>query len=376
MSRETSEQYSSVIVEGSDVERMLRSQRVVIVIGAGGVGKTTSSVALAIHAARLGRRVALLSIDPAKRLAAALGIELGHELRPVMFPESAGISGVLHAAMLDQKAVFDGMVRKHAPSPHIADRIMRDPLYIAASTNLSGPLEYMALARLQELAESPDWDLIVLDTPPDSHALDFLARPNVLSGFVENKVMSRLLKPVVAAGRMGLGGLAALSEKILGGVTSVTGFGALRSFGEFVLLMQEVIEGFHRSGERVLEILRRDSTSFVLVCVPHKAAARAAEALSRELSSMGYVLEGAVFNRCLPRSVKDDLRQMSPDELVVLQARAKSEDQVIARLSKEIHGSQKTAKIWEIRVDEQAEEIHSMNGILRFSSLFAEPSSI
>jgi ribosomal protein L29 len=91
---------------------------------------------------------------------------------------------------------------------------------------------------------------------------------------------------------------------------------------------------------------------------------------------MGYVLEGAVFNRCLPRSVKDDLRQMSPDELVVLQARAKSEDQVIARLSKEIHGSQKTAKIWELRVDEQSEEIHSMNGILRFSSLFAEPSSI
>lgn len=376
MTRESYDQQINSIIEGSPVERMLRSQRVVIVIGAGGVGKTTSSVALAIHAARLGRRVALLSIDPAKRLAAALGIELGHELRPVIFPEAAGINGVLHAAMLDQKAVFDSMVRKHAPSPHIADRIMRDPLYIAASTNLSGPLEYMALARLQELAESPDWDLVVLDTPPDSHALDFLARPNVLSGFVDNKVMSRLLKPVVMAGRMGLGGLATLGEKILGGVTSVTGFGALKSFGEFVLLMQEVIEGFHRSGERVLEILRRGSTSFVLVCVPHKAAARAAEALSRELSSMGYALDGAVFNRCLPAAVVEDLKRLPPDQLAILQTRAKSEDQVISRLSDDIHSTQKGAKVWELRVDEQSENIHSLEGILRFSNLFGGPAVV
>jgi anion-transporting ArsA/GET3 family ATPase len=360
----------ATIIGGSPVERMLRSQRVVIVIGGGGVGKTTSSVALAIHAARLGRRVALLSIDPAKRLAAALGIQLGHELRPVMFPESSGIKGVLHAAMLDQKAVFDSMVRKHAPSPHIADKILRDPLYVAASTNLSGPLEYMALARLQELAESPDWDLVVLDTPPDSHALDFLARPNVLSGFIENKVIGRLLKPIVLAGRIGLGGVAAVSEKLLGGVTSITGFGALRSFGEFILLMQEVIEGFHRSGERVLEILRRDSTSFVLVCVPHKAAARAAEALSRELRSMGYELEGAVFNRCLPRAVIQDLEKVSSEELVILKARAKSEDQVIDKLSHEIHARQDSERLWELRVDEQTEDIHSIAGILKFSELF------
>ena len=362
------------VVTGTPVETMLRSQRVVIVIGAGGVGKTTSSVALAIHAARLGRRVALLSIDPAKRLAAALGIELGHELRPVNFPEAAGIKGVLHAAMLDQKAVFDGMVRKHAPSPHIADRILRDPLYVAASTNLSGPLEYMALARLQELAESPEWDLIVLDTPPDAHALDFLARPNVLSGFVENKVMSRLLKPIVMAGRLGFGKVAALSEKVLGGVTSVTGFGALKSFGEFILLMQEVIEGFHRSGERVLRILQQDSTSFVLVAVPHKSAARAAEALQAELRSMGYELDGAVFNRCLPLPVREDLSRLADDELVILRARAREEDQIIDRLSNGIRISQKSKGVWELRVDEQTSDIHSMAGILSFSELFGANS--
>jgi anion-transporting ArsA/GET3 family ATPase len=365
---------SFVTINGSPIEQMLRTQRVVIVIGAGGVGKTTSSVALAIHAARLGRRVALLSIDPAKRLAAALGIELGHELRPILFPGSAQISGQLHAAMLDQKAVFDSMVRKHAPSPRIADRILTDPLYVAASTNLSGPLEYMALARLQELADNPEWDLVVLDTPPDAHALDFLARPNVLSGFMENKVIARLLKPIVVAGRMGFGGLAAVSEKVLGGVTSVTGFGALKAFGEFILLMQEVIDGFHRSGERVLEIIKRDSTSFILVAVPNRSAARAAEALTRELRTMGYALDGAVFNRCLPSAVRKDLDRSSSGDVAVLRTRAKSEDRIIDQLSKDLLDIQRNYNAWELRLDDQTDDIHTMDGILRFSMLFAGPT--
>ncbi len=359
------------VIYGPIVETMLKSQRVIVVIGAGGVGKTTSSVALAIHAARLGRKVALLSIDPAKRLAAALGIELGHELRPVVFPESAKITGSLAAAMLDQKAVFDGMVRKHAPSPHIADRILRDPLYVAASTNLSGPLEYMALARLQELAESAEWDLVILDTPPDSHALDFLARPNVLSGFVENKVVSRLLKPVVLAGRAGLGRVMALSEKLLGGITSVTGFGALRSFGEFVLLMQEVIDGFHRTGERVLEILKRNSTSFVLVAAPHKPAARAAAALSKELVQMGYKLDGIVFNRCLPEAVLADLNRSQSDESAILRTRAKAEETVVQGLKLDVLRSQGGRKMWDIRIEDQSTDIHSLKGILDFSALYS-----
>ncbi|MEI6833271.1 MAG: ArsA-related P-loop ATPase [bacterium] len=360
------------VISSPKVETMLKSQRVVVVIGAGGVGKTTSSIALAIHAARLGRRVALLSIDPAKRLAAALGIELGHELRPVMFPDTAGIRGQVSAAMLDQKAVFDGMVRKHAPSPHIADRILRDPLYVAASTNLSGPLEYMALARLQELAESAEWDLVVLDTPPDSHALDFLGRPNVLSGFVENKVISRLLKPVVLAGRAGLGRVMAISEKVLGGITSVTGFSALRGFGEFVLLMQEVIDGFHRAGEKVLQILKQDSTSFVLVAAPNKASARGAEALSRELTAMGYHLDGIIFNRCLPRHLREDLLGDQSDDVAILKTRVKVEDSVVSQLKSDIGRSQSGSGMWDVRVDDQSWDIHTLDGILAFSKLYSD----
>ena len=360
----------NAVISGPQLETMLKTQRVIVVIGAGGVGKTTSSVALAIHAARLGRRVALLSIDPAKRLAAALGIELGHELRSVVFPQSAGIKGALSAAMLDQKAVFDGMVRKHAPSPHIADRILRDPLYVAASTNLSGPLEYMALARLQELSESAEWDLVVLDTPPDSHALDFLARPNILSGFVENKVITRLLKPVVLAGRAGLGGVISIGEKVLGGITSVTGFSALKSFGEFFLLMQEVIDGFHRSGERVVEILKRNSTSFVLIAVPHKPAARAASALIRELHKMNYHVDGIVFNRCLPKKISDELADHHDEDALVLKTRSKSEEHVVSGLKLEILNAQRTQPVWFTQVEDQSADIHSLEGILSFSKLY------
>lgn len=352
-------------------ERMVLSQRVIVMIGSGGVGKTTSAIAVATLAAKHGKKVALLSIDPAKRLAAALGIPLGHELAQVQFPTAAGIKGSVHAAMLDQKAVFDSMVRKHAPSPHIADRILRDPLYVAASTNLSGPLEYMALARLQELADNPLWDLVVLDTPPDSHALDFLARPNILSGFLENKVIGKLLKPVVMAGKFGFGGIAAISERMLGGVTSLTGFSALRKFGEFVLLMQEVIEGFHASGERVLEILRRPSSSFVIVTVPTKAATRSAQNLGGELATLGYALDGVVFNRCLPDAVLSALQGNDSAAYAVLQTRRAGEMRSIKQLSEDLSANPRNSALWNVRVDELDGDLLSAMGIIRFANELA-----
>lgn len=359
-------------MNSSPAERMVLSQRVIVMIGSGGVGKTTSAIAIATLAAKHGKKVALLSIDPAKRLAAALGIPLGHELAPVRFPDDANITGSVHAAMLDQKAVFDGMVRKHAPSPHIADRILRDPLYLAASTNLSGPLEYMALARLQELADNPGWDLVVLDTPPDSHALDFLARPNVLAGFLENKVIAKLLKPVVMAGKFGFGGIAAISERLLGGVTSLTGFSALRKFGEFVVLMQEVIEGFHASGERVLEILRRPSSSFVLVTVPTKAATRSAQYMGDELGRLGYALDGVVFNRCLPAAVIAALASHDGAECAVLQTRQAGEVRCIKQLKAHLKMRPRNDALWNARIDELEGDLVSAAGIIKFADALSE----
>jgi anion-transporting ArsA/GET3 family ATPase len=162
----------------------------------------------------------------------------------------------------------------------------------------------------------------------------------------------------------------ALSEKLMGGITSVTGFGALRSFGEFVLLMQEVIDGFHRTGERVLEILKRNSTSFVLVAAPHKAAARAAAALSKELVQMGYKLDGIVFNRCLPEAVIADFSRTDTDEIAILKTRAKAEDAVVQSLKSDVLRSQGGRNMWDIRIEDQSGDIHSLKGILDFSELY------
>jgi anion-transporting ArsA/GET3 family ATPase len=285
----------------------LKEKRVVILLGAGGVGKTTSSVAVALQSALQGRRVALLSIDPAQRLAAALGIELSGDLRSIdLKAHGIAAAGSLDAAMLDQKAVFDAMVRRHAPNPQIAFKILQHPVYQAASTKLIGPLEYMALAKLQDLAEDPRYDLIVLDTPPDTHALDFLARPNVLGGFFENKVMSWLIKPFLLAGKFGLGKMFSVGEKLMGGVAKVMGVTALHSFADFLVLIQEVLEGFNTSGDKVVKLLRKPETAFVLVTVPSRTAARSARNIAFQLKELGYRLEALLLNRCVPAKVAQD----------------------------------------------------------------------
>lgn len=281
--------------------------KVVVMLGAGGVGKTTSAILVAMLGAMAGRKVALLSIDPARRLAAALGLPLGNQLKRITLPEGFGAKGTIDGAMLDQKAVFDAMVRRYAPSDVVAEKILAHQVYRAISANLSGPLEYMALAKLHELSEDHRYDLIVLDTPPDTHALDFLARPNVLAGFMENRVMSWLIKPFLLAGKLGLGKLFSAGEKLMGGVAKVTGVSALHSFGEFLVLMQEVIEGFHSSGEKIVQLLGRKDTAFVLVTVPTAAAARSAIHLTKQLNEMNYEAAAVIFNRCLPTAVSKDL---------------------------------------------------------------------
>lgn len=321
---------------------MVNDKKVVVLLGAGGVGKTTSAIALAFLGAMHGKNVALLSIDPAKRLAAALGIPLGYQLSQIAWPEEfanlrvPGTEGKVFAAMLDQKAVFDSMVIKHSPSTVIAQKILRHPIYRAASTNLSGPLEYMALAKLQELVEGEIYDLIVVDTPPDTHALDFLDRPNVLAGFMEQGVMSWLIKPFVLANRFGLARLLSSSERLMGGLAKVTGLSALTSFAEFLVLAQEVISGFHKSSERILEILRSPKTGFVLVMVPTLNAARSTLNIYRELQKMGYPIDLLLINRTIPKKIKASLKHLSSDQelatnpdLLMLQAKVASQEEVI-----------------------------------------------
>ncbi len=289
------------------MKHLLETKKVLVVLGPGGVGKTSCSIGLAVSAAIDGKRVGLLSIDPAKRLAAALGLDFGGKVKRVEF--STPMEGSLEASMLDQKAMFDHMVHRYAPSETVAENILQNELYKAASAHMSGSLEYMALARLQEMLEDERYDMVILDTPPDSHALDFLSRPDVLARFREQKVISWLVKPFLFASRLGFGKLLNFSEKLMGGVAQVTGFKALHAFAEFLVLIQQVIEGFEMASERILKTLHARSTGFILVTSASSAAGQASLELGLQLKEIGYHLEGLIFNRVLPYAVSAELER-------------------------------------------------------------------
>jgi anion-transporting ArsA/GET3 family ATPase len=352
----------------SPLETLIETSRIIVILGAGGVGKTTTSIMTALIAARLGRRVALLSIDPARRLAAALGIPLSDHLRPILMPPDVKLTGRVDAAILDQKAVFDSMVYKHAPSMETAERILTHPVYQAASTNLAGPLEYMALAKLEELADNPDYDLLVLDTPPDTQALDFLTRPNVLAGFMENRVMTWLIRPFIAASRFGLSRLFSASERLMGGIAKVTGMGALQSFGEFLMLMQEVIQGFHRSGEHIVEMLHHESTAFVLVTAPTEAATRSSLSIISELKKASYHLNTVIFNKCLPTAVCTQARSLesSHPAYAMLSERSKGESHVMQYLRQAVDKTSNNASF--ISLDDDPQPIGNLKALLGLSA--------
>ncbi|WP_141735382.1 ArsA family ATPase [Oligoflexus tunisiensis] len=285
------------------LEAWIKSSRILVTVGSGGVGKTTSSIALALLGARLGLRVGLLSIDPAKRLADALGIPLGSELSRVRLQRQ--VPGEVEAAMLDQKAVFDDMVRRFAPNTKTASRIFENSIYKEVSSNLGGPLEYMALAKLETMLSQGRYDLIVLDTPPDTHALDFLARPNILSGFIEHGVMSWMIKPFHLAQKLGAGAIFKAGGKVMHGISSITGIKMLKLLAEFLVLMEEVIIGFNRVGREVSVALKQNSTGFVLVSAPTDNAVRSASYLLQELKNNQYPLLTVIMNRNLPFALQE-----------------------------------------------------------------------
>lgn len=359
-------------------ERVMRTEikdaRVIVALGAGGVGKTSTAIAAAVLAARLGRRVALLSIDPAKRLAAALGMPLGNQLRRVALPN--GVSGSLDAAMLDQKAVFDQMVRRHAPSDQVAEKILAHPLYQACSTNLAGPLEYLALAKLQELAEDHRYDLIVLDTPPDTHALEFLARPNVLAAFVDNKVIGWLIKPFLVASKFGLSKVMGAGEKLMGGIAKVTGMQALRTFAEFFVLMQEVIAGFNAAGEKTLRLLHDAKTRFLVVTLPTLAAERGTKNLALELEKFGYPVGLLLFNRCLPGAVAAAAMALDPADPAgrVLKKRAQGEAEVQKSLVAKLRRRWPEALVGVI--EDQDQEIGTLAAVIRLAERLDQMSVV
>jgi anion-transporting ArsA/GET3 family ATPase len=287
------------------VSESLSPRRIAVCVGSGGVGKTTVAASIALGRALAGGRALVCTIDPARRLANALGLSaLGNvEARvPAHHFAEAGLAprGELWAMMLDVKRTWDDLVARHASDPARRDRILKNRLYQQMSAALAGSQEYMAMEKLYELATDRDYDLIVLDTPPTAHALDFLEAPDRILDFLGNETARLLLAPALGAGRFGLR-LAQLGGGYIAKVLArFTGQEMLADLGDFLTSFQGMYEGFKERAAAVRGLLSRAEVGFVIVSSAAPASIDEAISFHERLHAESMPVAGLVANRITP----------------------------------------------------------------------------
>ncbi len=279
---------------------------ILVTTGAGGVGKTTTAAALGLAAARRGRTALVITIDPARRLAQALGLDdLAGEPQSVPLddvPASATPGddrpgGHLDAMMLDMQTTFDGLVERQATSPDRAEAIRANRIYRTLSSTLSGTQEYMAMEKLHELHDRGTWDLIVVDTPPTRNALDFLDAPRRMTSFLEGRLLRLLLQPAVSAGKGYLRAVGVGATAFMRVAGRVTGMEVLDDIADFFRAFDGMYDGFKERAEEVLALLRRPTSQFVVVASPQPPPLREARFFVDRLEQEGLALAGVVVNR-------------------------------------------------------------------------------
>jgi len=281
---------------------LVERQRIVISAGSGGVGKTTVAASIAFWGALAGRRAVVITIDPARRLASSLGLEaLGsepHDIPAAYFARQGfpKVRGSLAAMMLDQKGAWDALVERHAP-PEARARILANPFYQHLSQTFAGSQEYMAIEQLCVLVESGAWDLIVVDTPPTRHALDFLEAPKRIGDFLDRRIVRWFVRPYFSAGWSALRAMNRTAGFLLRRLEQATGISALAEISDFFSSMSGLFENFHPRVERAYEVLRGAKTAFVLVTGPEEQVLGDAEYLSAKMGELRMPLKGVVLNR-------------------------------------------------------------------------------
>jgi anion-transporting ArsA/GET3 family ATPase len=283
--------------DGNVADR-LTGKRVCICLGAGGVGKTTTSAALALGLAARGQKVAVVTIDPAARLAAALGLEqLSGEPRriePAMLAEQGvACKGELWAMMLDSKGTFDGIVSRLAPDDRARQEILTNPIYRELSSAVAGSQELSAVAKLYELRHERDFDVIVLDTPPSRDAVDFLETPTRLLGFLEGRALKVFMAPSGLAARV----FGRSTGVVFSIFARVTGVDMLNDLSTFFRSLSGVLDGFGERTRGVAKLLRDSETTFMIVTSPEPEPAREAVFLAQRLSASGMSRGGLIVNR-------------------------------------------------------------------------------
>ncbi|MFE3855239.1 ArsA family ATPase [Streptomyces griseorubiginosus] len=268
--------------------------RIVVCCGSGGVGKTTTAAALGLRAAERGRKVVVLTIDPARRLAQSMGIDsLDNTPRRVKDVDG---DGELHAMMLDMKRTFDEIVEAHADADRAA-AILSNPFYQSLSAGFAGTQEYMAMEKLGQLRSRDEWDLIVVDTPPSRSALDFLDAPKRLGSFLDGRLIRLLTAPAKLGGRAGMKFLNVGMSMMTGTLGKLLGGQLLKDVQTFVAAMDTTFGGFRTRADATYKLLQAPGTAFLVVAAPERDALREAAYFVERLAAEDMPLAGLVLNR-------------------------------------------------------------------------------
>jgi anion-transporting ArsA/GET3 family ATPase len=279
-----------------DLDALLDDASIIVCCGAGGVGKTTTSAALALRAAERGRRVCVLTIDPARRLAQSMGLtELDNTPRAVTGVDAES-GGSLDAMMLDMKRTFDDIVLAHS-DPQRAQQILANPFYVSLSSSFAGTQEYMAMEKLGQLKRDGSWDLIVVDTPPSRSALDFLDAPQRLGRYLDGRMIRLLLAPAKAGGRGVMKVFTAGLSVFTNVLTRIIGAQALKDLSLFVSSLETMFGGFRERAEQTYQLLKEPGTAFVVVAVPERDALREAAYFVERLAEERMPLALLALNR-------------------------------------------------------------------------------
>ncbi len=364
---------------------ILEGKDICICAGSGGVGKTTTSAAIATGMAARGLKVCVLTIDPAKRLADSLGLEeLGNEAKqvdPVLFEQQGiEIKGELWAMMLDAKATFDELVARQAPDEEARDRVLNNRIYQQISSALAGSQEYMAMEKLFELHSEGRFDLLVLDTPPSRNALDFLDAPKRLTQFIEGRSLRVFMKPTGLAAKVaGRGASVALSV-----FKRIVGFDLLADLAEFFNAFSGMVDGFQARAKRVNSLLGDSRTCFLVVCGPQGEPVDEAVYFHRKLVEAKLPFGGVIVNKVhypteqlrgdgsdLLEALSEkldsgDLAQRVAENFADYQELAERDARNIERLAKELRAQ------GVIRVPYLDEDVHDLAGLAEINRyLFA-----
>ncbi len=365
----------------TSVVPLLDGKRIVICAGSGGVGKTTTSAALAMGMAAQGLRVAVVTIDPAKRLANALGMEeLGNEphlVDPKRFkPHGIEMKGELWAMMLDAKRTFDDVIERLAPDTETHDEILANRIYQQLSSAVAGSQEFTAIAKLYELDQEGGFDLLVLDTPPSRNALDFLEAPGRLTGFFQGRAIRIFLRPAGFGGKIigrGTGVVFSLLKR-------VTGVDLLEDLSVFFRSLAGLIDGFTERAERVGALLEDPATTFLIVTSPQHDPVEEAIYFHRKLEEAGMPFGGMVVNRVhaitqsngeapaeLVAELGEELAERVADSAREQAALAARDHAAIDHLEAALHSPPT------VRVPELEDDVHDIDGLAQVRAhLFGE----